>query len=642
MWMSAAAILAVAGSAMGSIVITPSDVLTWGGLNQGRSLAAVQPSGLTWAWTNSQPSQCVIDSNGRVYFQGQYTQSPPVGTITAGNHRAIFSATNSADLSVFSGLYDGGTYGAYNLKNAAGSVGGISTTPPRISGTAIGLGLQISGAGIIETGTGTNNSVFAIGNSGGVSTAAQQFDSITLNDTNGNATATNISTALKSISQQNSEINSSGTMLAWMAVPTAAGTGSPLVGQFVSTANAVSPAPRGNTAFLATKTVGGGYTVIAQGGQAAPGVSGGFFQNGNNGVNGFFSKLNRNGQVAFDGKLVTSFPVTTSSDDVAYIYTPGSGTTLIRREGQVQPDGTGAPDAGGALFSGGITTASHGFSNAGLLFGSSLTGGDVVTTAGSANDSAMYFANTSGTIRIARRNDPVPGAPANTNFGIITTASMSINNGGTILANGSLQGSAVTANVAYQWNQFGDGLIVSTGVMGSDSAVFAGTATAGGLRIIARQGFAAPGTDLYFGTISTNGTFALNNNGDMLFSTDTTRYAAGATIGVVGMTPAASVLPGGPTVLWAYSDAYGLLPMVYSGQSVEVETGVFKTISQFNVMATDNGDGGSSGLNDNGTFALKLTFTDSSWAVVTRQIPAPGTGAIALLGLGVMGRRRRN
>ena len=48
---SAAAVAAVAGSAMGAVMVTPANVITWGGNSQGRSLAAVQPAGLTWAWT---------------------------------------------------------------------------------------------------------------------------------------------------------------------------------------------------------------------------------------------------------------------------------------------------------------------------------------------------------------------------------------------------------------------------------------------------------------------------------------------------------------------------------------------------------------------------------------------------------------
>ena len=75
---------------------------------------------------------------------------------------------------------------------------------------------------------------------------------------------------------------------------------------------------------------------------------------------------------------------------------------------------------------------------------------------------------------------------------------------------------------------------------------------------------------------------------------------------------------------------------------------MFKYILQFAVNNTDDGNGSSMGLNDNGQFVAWVRLADSptattatSTSYVVLQIPAPGAGALAFLGLGVMARRRR-
>lgn len=625
-----AAMIASAGAAstaMASASATPTDVITWGGVGTGRSLAGAQPSGLTWSWNASRSTGVVIDSNGRVYWQGQYTQSPPVGTIAGASHRALFTATNSTDTAVFDGIYDGGTKDGLNIRNAASSLGGVSTTSPRVAGTKVGFGLQFSGGSpaILETGVGQNNTGIYVGDyASGTSRTMQQSDSVTLNAVGNVATAGLTNVNLRSISQQNSEINSSGSLVAWLAVPAAAG---------VFTTGAT-----GNNAFLGLKTGAGAYSVVAQGGTSAPGVAGGIFQNGSNGVNGFFSKINRSGQVGFTGKLVNNFPVTAGSDDVAYIHTPGSGNTLVYREGRIAPDASGADDAGGALFSGSISTG-RSFSEAGLMYTATLTGGDVTTTAGSANDMGMYISTTTGTTRVFRKNDPVPGMPAGVNFGNVGAANFNINNSGRVSFGNFMQGPGVITTANAQLAGFPPTSVLTPGVMGNDVAIITGPAN--NLQVIARSGDLAPGMGgLHHKITANNGSLLMNNNGDILFQSDTTPYAAGESIGVAGG-PLSSILADGPTVLWGWTQSYGLLPMFYTGQQIEVETGVFKSIVQMTVTNPDNGDGGSSGLNDNGEFVVSLLFADNTWGYVKAQIPAPGTGVMSVLGLGVLARRRR-
>jgi uncharacterized protein (TIGR03382 family) len=82
-------------------------------------------------------------------------------------------------------------------------------------------------------------------------------------------------------------------------------------------------------------------------------------------------------------------------------------------------------------------------------------------------------------------------------------------------------------------------------------------------------------------------------------------------------------------------------PILYNGQSVEVDSDIFKTISAFSISSVDNGDGGAMGLDNNNNFTARLTFSDGTWSVIKLQIPAPGTGGLALLGLGALARRRR-
>jgi uncharacterized protein (TIGR03382 family) len=231
--------------------------------------------------------------------------------------------------------------------------------------------------------------------------------------------------------------------------------------------------------------------------------------------------------------------------------------------------------------------------------------------------------------------------PAGVNFGIVGSGNFNLNNDGRVSFGTVLQGTAVTQNVNVQVSGGFPGVpavITVPGIQGNQEAIVTGMPNA--LQVIARTGDPAPGFDgLYHKVVTNNGSLVMNNAGDILFQSDTTPFAAGATIGSVGQLLA--TVPTGPSVLWGWSQSYGLLPMFYTGQSVEVDPGIFKTVSQFSVHNADNGDGGSSGLNDNGTFVVSLAFTDNSWAYVTAQIPAPSTGAMALLGLGMLGRRRR-
>ncbi|MBY0313848.1 MAG: hypothetical protein K2W85_17420, partial [Phycisphaerales bacterium] len=505
----------------------------------------------------------------------------------------------------------------------------------RISGTQFGLGVGIRGTGTNPSTVGTtlqNNSMYLQGDfAGGLTQSIQRTNLVTLNDTAANPTAVPMNFELRNISSQSTSLNSSGTFAFIGGVPTAAGTAG--VGVF----QAGSLTTTGNTGFIGIKTATGAVQVIAQGGQAAPG--GGTFGNGTTGLNGFNIKLNQNGQAYFDSRLVNSGLVTTANDNRQYIWTPGSGTVMVQREGQ------SAPDSGGSQFSGQPSPGGRGFSNAGVLYTSTLSGGDVTTAdPATRNDFGLYISTTTATTKVVRRNDIVPGFTAgdNVRFGNVTSGFGMNNNGQTLFA-ASLQGAGVITSVAPSYAVAGTPprpvSVITPGVQGNSGAIFTGAA--GSLQMIARTGDLLPyGNGLRFDLILGGSGFVQNNNNDILFNTDTTYYAPGDAIGVAGA-PAESVLPAGPRVLMSWTAAYGLVPLLHAGQTIEVDPGVFKSILTWNISTQDDGNGGTLGMNDAGVITAYITFNEGGWGVVKLQIPAPSTGILALLGVGAMARRRR-
>lgn len=646
--LSAAGVLAVAGLAtpsLASIDLSPTDFITWGGTGFGR--ATPFPAGstfTTWGWANNTPSNVSIDATGRVYFVARHTTAPTVGNLAASQPpRAVYSGTNSSDLAHFQNIYDTSTtapgLAAGQSVGAENSTGSYIFNGPgdtiRISGTQFSLGIGIRGTGVVNSTVGTtlqNNSILLQGtHSGGLVQSMQRTNAVTLNDTLANPTSVPTNFELRNISLQGTSLNSSGSFAFIGGVPTNAGTAG--VGVFQAGSTTVA----GNTGFIGIKSATGAVQVIAQGGQAAPG--GGTYGNGTAGLNGFNVKLNQNGQVYYDSRLVNSGLVTTANDNRQYIWTPGSGSVMVQREGQ------SAPDSGGAQFTGSPSPSSRGFSNAGVLYTSSLSGGDVTTAdPNTRNDFGLYISSTTATTKVVRRNDIVPGFTAgdNVRFGSISSG-YGVNNNGQVLFGAPLQGSGVVQDVDVTFNVTGfpprPVSVATPGVQGNSAAIFTGTA--GNLQMIARDGDLVPFSNgLRFNLILGGSSFVQNNNNDILFTTETTFYSVGQQIGVAGGA-LDTVLPAGPRTLMSWTAAFGLVPLLREGQSVEVETGVFRTISGWNVHIQDNGDGGTLAMNDAGQITAYLNFAEGGWGVIKFQVPAPGTGGLALLGLGLVARRRR-
>lgn len=633
---SAATLMGLAGSALAAINVTPADIITWGGLSQGRAVPT--PSGFTWAWNNTIVSNPQIDANGRVYFNGFVTSTPTIGTISATQGpRGLFTGTNSTDLSLFNGIYDSASLGGGVLVGQQNSTGVFSITGLSgniwTSGSRVAFGVGTQGTGIINTGTGQNNSFFQTSTFGGSSqTIAQRNGTITLASAAGGTASGNITTDLKGLSLQNGAMNSSGTVV-WnggvAAVANTFITGTP------------TTAPFGNNLFTAVTDSSGVTTVIAQGGQIAAGSATGVYRNAGNGAGGFNTKINRNGQVYFDGQMLNIGTVTATNDQIGVIWTPGTGSQRVYREGQAAADATGSPNVDGQLYSGGMNVARRGFSNAGVLFTANLTGGTNLNTSGiNQNDSGLWIATTSGTTRVFQRNDVAPGftAAQNVRIGTVNNSSTGMNNNGFINAGISLQGEGITVNTSAQFDFSTPQRVVTAGRFGNDAAIIAGVA--GNLQILARRGDPAPGTPgwSFDPSIGSQSVWA-NNNNQVIFDSDVTPYRVGDAIGVVG--GLASDILSSFRVLYGWTPSTGVVPLMHQGQQIEVDPGVFKTVSQWTIFGESNGDGAGGAFNDAGQFAASVRFTDNSWAVVKLTVPAPSAGALALLGLGAMARRRR-
>lgn len=307
----------------------------------------------------------------------------------------------------------------------------------------------------------------------------------------------------------------------------------------------------------------------------------------------FNCKLNANNQVLTD---VTLGGVATAADNKAsYIYTPGVGNVRVARSGDA------APGTAGAVFSGSQGIGARGFSNAGLMFHSALTGGDVV---GTTNNAGFWITSPAGVqSNVVRKGDAAPGTDGT--FDGINSSNYALTNGGLSIIQSSLLGG--TTNTS------------------NDSGMWAGTA--GTLQLIAREGDAAPGTG---GAVLGNWlgtTFSSNNAGQIVF---TSPLLGGDVVGTTNN-----------SVLYGYTPGYGLTMITRKGDSFEVSPTVFKTISQFTVQSGDNSDGASQGLNENGQIVIQLSFTDGSAALVTSVVPTPGSLAVAAAGCMLLGARRR-
>jgi hypothetical protein len=284
---------------------------------------------------------------------------------------------------------------------------------------------------------------------------------------------------------------------------------------------------------------------------------------------GFSTQMNASGQALFEVTYTagTGTPaVTTANDKAIWLYTPGSGNTEILREGNPSP-------IAGTFYGSPSLSALSGINAAGqALIGVDLTG---AVTAGVDNN-ALFLATSSGTSLVVRRGDQAPGLPAGVNFNTVNIFNMCLTDGGIVAFTSTvMNGGVTTANDSGLW-----------------------TGTAGNLTLVAREGDVAPGSGgQTFGALA--GSVLLNTKGQVLF---------------------ANSLSGGGNAQSVYSrdPVLGLQAVAFPGDSVEVQTGVFRTLSG-SLGGAPFSNGGSRALNfaNDGTVTYRTAFSDGSSGIAT-------------------------
>jgi len=153
--------------------------------------------------------------------------------------------------------------------------------------------------------------------------------------------------------------------------------------------------------------------------------------------------------------------------------------------------------------------------------------------------------------------------------------------------------------------------------------------TEAGLELVARQGEAAPGAgDAVFRDLA-NEVFALNEAGQIAFST---RLAGN------------SVSLDNDYGLWASDTEGDLVLLLREGQQLDVGDAVLGT-SDLRTVASIAFDAGvaspstAGGLNESGLVSVAVTFTDDTAAVVILSVPEPATLGLTLGLAGLIGRR---
>jgi hypothetical protein len=313
---------------------------------------------------------------------------------------------------------------------------------------------------------------------------------------------------------------------------------------------------------------------------------------------GFLSQMNDSGQVYYD---VTLGGTATVADNASlWAFTPGSGSSMLAREGDAAP-GTAGAAFGNPANSASLSAGNNNFTESGrYAFLTDLRGGDSVV---GVNDRALYTGVVGGGNTLAvRRGSAAPGTDAN--FTVINGNATTVNDLGQIVFQGALTGGTATA--------------------ANDTGYWSGAP--GSLSLVAREGSPAPGTvgavfDALIGTPS------FNDLGHVLFT--------GALLG-------GDVVPGvNQNALYFWSAFAGLQQVMRAGDSVETDPGVFKTLAGWNFTNVNNADGAPSGFSHTDMLALRLDFTDGTNAIGSIFVPEPATLGMMLATLALVTRRRR-
>ncbi len=508
----------------------------------------------------------VIDASGAIAFRSNMIINGT--TVTAVNQRGIWYGTpGNLTLAARSGDQAPGMAAGVFMNTATSGVGLGAPVRMNSAGQML-FGTILTGTGIVATPAAVeNDSALFVGNKGSISKVLQRLDAAP-------GTGFNFNAAISATSLQSCIMNNSGAIAIRL------------------TTNDTNTAI--NDAVWAGQP--NALVAIAQKGIAAPGMGGAKWPASSA---GFSQIINHSGQGLFDTKFAvdaTAIPaVTTLNDSTLWAYTPGSGSVLICREGQVAPDATGAPNVSGATFNvpaaGTFWSVGFGaadYNNSGeALLQLEMAGGDV---AGTTNNSGLFLWDGTSLKLKVRRGDPAPGTDGL--FELANNSSICINN---------------NHQVAFRTQIRDAGLLTVTAA--NDTCVYVGTLSS--LSLVLREGDPAPGTGNAFIGGTFTGSPVLNDNGYVVVNCDLTGPA---------------VVPGvDSSACYALKAGQAPILLARGGQPFEVTPGVFKSIStttlSYNQFSNGNGIGQS--INNQNKLGARLFFADSTSAQVVVQINDP-------------------
>lgn len=343
----------------------------------------------------------------------------------------------------------------------------------------------------------------------------------------------------------------------------------------------------------------GTLDLVAREGQPAPGAPAGTHFGGSNlDLTSFSPPL-----ISDDGSVVfaANFGAGAISTDRGIWSDRAGSLDLIVRTGDQAP---GTPAGTKIAF---IIDSSR-INGLGQLAGYwQLAGGDVIDNV---NERGIWAEGNGSLELVARSGDPAPGTPAGTVFGGLSPPSF--NDAGKVAFYASLSGSNAELN--------------------SNNNEGIWTNRSGGLSLVMREGDQAPtlpaGAVFSFNLVSARPQH--NNLGQIKFPGFLRPGVGGVTTDNDG-------------ALWA-TDASGALQLIVrEGNPFTVAPGDVRTIMSIG----PNGLGESSELNDDGTLAFVLKFTDGSQGVFTATVgvPEPTSFAMTVLAIhalvGLNNRRRK-
>jgi hypothetical protein len=501
--------------------------------------------GVTFS-TTSNFGMVSVDDNGFAVFQGRMT-----GTgVTSTSDRAIFRGSNFGNLGIVARNGDPAP-GLPGLTLQTATGGGVGSSPRTTSDGRLMWGSNLFGTGVVTT----NDTALFGGYAGSQVLIAREGDPAP-----GTAGAT-LGTNINNISYQPTGIIKNGRVLFQSAT----------LGGDTTTTN--------NLAWFSG--VPGALELVQRKGDV---VLGGAVI----GALGSVSQMNDSGSIIHDATLSTTLgtnPANINNDATLWVYTPGSGNTLIAREGDPAPGIPGDTLNNASPNSFFFNMGANEFNDAGqALMELDLQGPDVVT---GINDKAFYLAGSHGLNLFVRRGDGGPGTDGV--FNTLNYATSQLNN---------------SAQIAFE------AIIVGGSVQASNNSGI-WTGTAGNLRLVARKGDPAPGSvGATFGDF--NGQFLLmNDNGQILFNIQ----LAGGDV---------NPSTGNASALYCFDPTAGLGLVARGTDAFTVAPGDVRSLASFGGVQFSNGDGEPLSFNRNGTFALRLSFnpTGAQGAVVTMSVPS--------------------